>query len=74
MHKASGIVVGVLGESGGAGLGLVAGDEVFQAAGIVAGLALGGPVVAVVGGLCAIGLGILSEFSLFKNGNPRELE
>jgi hypothetical protein len=69
MHKASGLDAGVLGASGGAGLVLAAGDEVLQAAGIAADLALGGPVVAVIWRFCAIGQRIFGEISLFKNGN-----
>ena len=73
MHKASGIVVGVLGASGGAGLVLAAGDEVLQAAGIVAGLALGGPVVAVIGGLCAVGNFLHTEHRLVYPSSGKDL-
>jgi patatin-like phospholipase/acyl hydrolase len=69
MHKVAGLGLGIGGLIGGGGLAVAAGGEILQAAGIVAGLALGGPVVAIIGGLSAIGLGLFGARALFKKGN-----
>ena len=69
MHKLAGLGVAGLGLTGGGGLALAAGGEILQATGLVAGLALGGPIVAIIGGLSAIGLGLFGAFSLYKKGN-----
>ncbi len=68
-HKTVGTGVMVGGVIGGGTVVVSAGVEVLQAAGVVAGSALGGPIVAVVGGLFAIGLGVYAGYQFIKRGN-----